>query len=86
MNFRLFISTFFINRADKNWMVQKLGTFLEDKVHVFYEGHKNWQNFHRQFDIYILHNAKSMVKILSNFVSFLENFKVIEGQSYLAII
>ena len=28
--------------------VRNLGTF---KVHVFKEGHKNWRNIHRRFDI-----------------------------------
>ena len=28
----------------------KLDNFLFDKVHIFWEGHKNWQNLRCQFD------------------------------------
>ena len=44
------------------------------KVHVFYEGHKNWRNLHRRFDTYsLLHNVKLTVKISSIFLASLEN-------------
>ena len=43
-------------------------------VYVFREGHKNWQNLHRQFDsMYYVVTVKLTVKILSIFVAFLEN-------------
>ena len=49
------------------------GNLKWSKVRVFYEGHKIRQHLHCRFDIYYLHTVKSMVKILSIFVAFLDN-------------
>ena len=33
------------------WLLAIIVKYLKVfKVHVFWEGHKNWQNLHRQFD------------------------------------
>ena len=32
-----------------------------NKVRVFKEGHKNWQNLHRRFDTYIMSNTLNLV-------------------------
>ena len=43
------------------------------KVHVFWEGHKNWQYLHRPTIWQYVITVKSTVKISSIFVSFFEN-------------
>ena len=50
----------------------RIGRWM-DKVHVFWEGHKNRKNLHRRFDITYVVSVKLMVKILSIFAAFLEN-------------
>ena len=45
------------------------------KVHIFQEGHKNWRKSSPSI-WHLLHNVKSMMKILSNFVAFLANINL----------
>ena len=48
------------------------------KFDIFLEGHKNWQNLHRRFDIMQYISVKSTAKILSIFVAFLGNTNFIK--------
>ena len=63
-SFRIFLKFFF---AFSEYLIFTV------KVHVFWECHKNWQNLHCQFAWQYVVTVKSMVKILSIFVAFLEN-------------
>ena len=59
----------------KSWLV------VSYKVHIFWEGHENWQNLHRRCDTYLV-NVKSTVKIWSNFVAFSENMNFNQPHSW----
>ena len=55
----------------RNFYMQYVYQSTYFKVHVFWEGYKNWQN---QFDsMYYVVTVKSRVKISSMFLAFLEN-------------
>ena len=54
------------------------------KVHVFKEGHKNWQNLHRRFDNYFIMSNRQW-RFFSNFVAFLENI-IFNYEVYILVI
>ena len=70
-SFRIFLKFFF---AFSEYLIFTV------KVHVFWECHKNWQNLHCQFAWQYVVTVKSMVKILSIFVAFLENMNFMNSK------